>query len=169
MSLEQMRPEVVQNALKPQPSGLQKQLCDKFFDEWTFDRSWFLAAIRCGFQENYAKQYGLMLFHEPYVQCKIKEWELAYPENDKLQKKRDAERLMIRLRDMIERPYPASQVAALGKMAAILGLNAPIKTEQNLTHRGGVMQVPGIAEAEAWEQAASASQSALVSDTNADT
>jgi hypothetical protein len=55
-------------------------------------------------------------------------------------------------------------VSAYGKLASILGMDAPIKQEIDVTHRGGVMIVPMMPTAEDWEKVAEEKQAQLKGD-----
>ncbi len=154
-------------------NSLQMQLCDRFIEEYLHDHDVFLAAIRCGFAKSSARDFGDRIFFEPYTQRKLRE--IRKGEADLSKKKRDRkDEEMVRemLVNMSKRAYPASQVAALGKLIGVLGMNAPIKTENTntTTHRGNVMAVPGIvADMDAWQNQAQASQKQLASETRANT
>lgn len=151
-------------------NDLQKKLCDKFVEEYMFDGSIVLAAIRCGFSRDFARNYGEQIFHEPYTQMELRRRQEQLEEVDeKEQDKIDKKKARHLLRRMSEHAYPASQVAALGKLVGVLGMNAPIRSDVNMNHRGGVISVPAIASLDSWEQTATSSQRQLVSETHANT
>lgn len=155
-----------QQSQEEQLNPLQQALYDKFVDEFLYDNSIYLAAMRCGFNRSYARQYGEEIFHTAYVQNEIKRKREAHFEKDE-KKRIEEEKIRVKslLLRMAETPHPAAQVAAAGKLAAILGMNAPIRTEQTMRHTGGVMRIPAIADIEAWEQAAEQSQMKLQNET----
>ena len=154
-----------QGIIEKELSPVEKQLRDRFVEEFMHDRSPFHAAIRCGFQATFAKQYADQFMNESYVQRKIKELETKVNE-DKEDEISEDEKLVLRtLREAMKVGPFASRVAAANKMSAIRGMDAPTKSEQTIHHRGGVMQVPGISNIEDWEKQASESQGKLISDT----
>lgn len=154
-------------AVEPELTPVEQQLRDLFVKEYLHDRDPILAAIRCGFNKCYAEQYGTQFLGESYVQRKLAALEQAEEEDEAERIAADKRAVLSVLRQAsLVGPY-ASRVAAAAKLAAILGMDAPAKSEQTITHRGGVMAVPAIANLDEWEKAAQVSQDKLVSDTRA--
>lgn len=151
----------------PDLSPLEKQLLDKFVTEYMHDYDVVNAAVRCGFQKAFAKDYGTQFINEPYVLQQIKERERALIADEKVQAEDDRLLVLSVLRQATKVGPYASRVAAAAKIATILGLDKHSKESTGTTHRGGVMAVPGIASIDDWEKAAMQSQSQLLVDTRA--
>ena len=154
----------------PEPESLtfrERALRDLFVVEYLIDYDAIAACQRCGFNYQFAVDYSLKFMREPYVLQKINK--VKFQETDE-ESSLEFDTKRIRASLMAEAHYRgpgsshAARVAALSKLAALCGMEAPKKFEQTINHRGGVMAVPGIASLDDWEQAASASQDALVKD-----
>lgn len=158
----------------PLPSGLpdpekmnprEKALRDMFVSEYLIDFDQVRAAMRCGFDQQFAIEYSRKFMEESYVQKRINEVRFMKVDEKALE---DFDKTRIRSSLMAEAHYygpgssSASRVSALGKLAVIYGMEAPKKVDVNAVHRGGVMAVPGIASLDDWEKQASASQDELV-------
>lgn len=153
-------------------SSCEKALRDEFARQYLLDYDPKAAAIRCGFNAVYADQYAKSFMEEPYTRQKISELSVVAPEKDKQVSAEDMKHriTMSLFREANYRGAGSShgaRVSALSKLASINGLDAPIKTEQTVTHRGGVMAVPGIVSIDEWERVALASQEKLSSEAEA--
>lgn len=143
----------------------EKALRDAFVSEYLVDYDQVRAAMRCGFNRQFAQEYAKLFMDEPYVQKRINEVRFMKTDERALE---EYDKARIKSSLMHEAHYhgpgssQAARVAALGKLAAMYGMEAPKKIEANVAHRGGVMAVPGIAALDDWEQTASASQDELV-------
>lgn len=145
----------------------QKALLDLFISEYLIDFDAVDAAQRCGFQREFAIQYSKQFMDSPYVKRRVKELQLM-----KVDESQDAEFNKARIKSALIREAhymgpgssQSARVAALAQLAKLYGMEAPKKTEATVTHRGGVMAVPGIASMDEWEAAAESSQRDLVSD-----
>jgi hypothetical protein len=151
----------------PELSDRERALRDLFVSEYLVDFDQTAAAMRCGFNRKFAIEYGTKFMAEPYVLQKMNLMKFA--EVDEVdQNEYDSKRVRAAL--MQEAHYfgpgssHAARVAALAKLASLIGMDKPLKTEQTINHRGGVMAVPGIASLDDWEKAASESQDELVKD-----
>lgn len=146
-------------------SPREKALRDLFVSEYLVDYDQLRAAQRCGFNYQFAVEYAKKFMDEPYVQQQINAVKFRdYPERDVAEY--DKKRIIASLMSEAHYKGPGSshsgRVSALAKLAVIYGMDAPKKVEQSVTHRGGVMSVPGIASLDDWEKAAAQSQDALV-------
>lgn len=148
--------------MEPELSSAEKTLRDQFVKEYLFDFDAYQACMRVGFANQFASDYARRLMGEPYVQRRIAELSKVSPSDEKEQAEQDKLLTLRVLREAAQRGPYASRVAAAAKLAAILGLDAPVKSSQEVLHRGGVMMVPSIANLDDWEQAAEATQSKLV-------
>ena len=151
-------------------SGKEKELRDKFVDEYLLDFDQTAAAIRIGFSASFAQTYAEKFMTEPYVRQRIAALQTAMAEDEKIEAELDRRRIRAAL--MREAHYRgpgsshAARVSALAKLASIRDMDAPTKIKSEMTMRGGVMMVPGIANLEDWEKAAQASQGDLQKDSN---
>lgn len=143
----------------------ERALRDMFVSEYLIDYDQVRAAQRCGFVYQFAVEYSQKFMEEPYVQQKINAIKFQ-----KVNEKEMADYDKIRIRNALMAEAHnrgagsshSARVAALAKLAAMHGMDAPKKSEQTVMHKGGVMAIPGIAKLDDWEVAASASQDQLV-------
>jgi len=146
----------------------EKSLRDLFVAEYLVDFDQVKAAQRCGFQFQFAIEFARKFMDEPYVQQQIKRVKLGQdqPIDEKEEEKLNKKRIFATLFQEAHYHGPgsshAARVSALGKLAAMYGMEAAKKTEATVTHKGGVMAVPGIASLDEWEATASASQDQLI-------
>lgn len=145
----------------------EKALRDLFVEQYLIDFNSTLAAQRCGFERDFAIEYGRKFLSEPYVQQAL--MFARFADRDPAQfeaynKKRIMQGLLAEAHYKGPGSSHAARVAALGKLSAIHGMEAPKKLEATLKHRGGVMQIPAIADIGEWEKAAVESQEKLVRD-----
>jgi hypothetical protein len=154
-----------EDALAPQLSEGEKQLRDRFVNEYMVDFDQKAAAIRVGFLPSFAEQYASVFMQESYVQQKIAEKQKESATDEKVESEETKRRIRAALLRESNYRGPgsshAARVGALGKLTQIYGMEAPIKTLQELTHKGGVMMVPAIASIEDWEKAAQLIQEKL--------
>lgn len=159
-----------EEAMAQELSPKEKELRDKFVSEYMIDFDQTAAAIRIGFSASFAQTYAEKFMTEPYVRKQIALMQTALSEDDKLEA--DLDRRRIRAALMREAHYRgpgsshAARVSALAKLASIRDMDAPTKIKSEMTMRGGVMMVPGIANLDEWEKAAQASQGDLQKDSN---
>lgn len=143
----------------------EKALRDKFINEYLVDFDEYRAALRVGFLPSVAATYCKQFMNEGYVQREIARLQREQQLDPKEQQERDRELTLSTLRQAMQNGPYASRVQAAAKFSAILGLDAPIKTQNENIHKGGVMMVPAIANVEDWEKAAQSSQEKLVEET----
>lgn len=110
----------------------EKALRQRFVAEYLADYDAFAAAIRLGYQEAFAQQYAKQFLIEPYTLKLIKEKEAEFgilTEEDQHRKK-----IVSGLyREAHSRFNSGSaRVAALTQLAKIIGIEAPVKTEQQV-------------------------------------
>lgn len=141
---------------------VERQLRDLFVQEYLYDRDRIKAAKRCGFAEAFAKHYAELFWGEPYVQQRLRQEEerIANGEKEDLDKQ-DEKLVRATLRQLAQVGSTTSRVSAAAKLAVILGMDAPAKSEQTVTHRGGVMAIPAIADINEWEAQAGKLQAEL--------
>lgn len=110
----------------------EKALRQRFVAEYLADYDAFGAAIRLGYQEAFAQQYAKQFLTEPYTLKLIKEREAEFgilTEEDQHRKKIVAGLY----REAHSRFNSGSaRVAALTQLAKIIGIEAPVKTQQEV-------------------------------------
>lgn len=154
--------------MAPDLSPREKELRIKFVDEYYKDFNAKRACIRIGFEENYAAAYAARFLGEPFVQQQIAARAEKTIGKEEQKVEDEATKRVIRTRLLAESNYHgpgsshAARVSALKQLADLYGMEAPKVIKNEHLHRGGVMQVPGIADANAWEEAALVSQEHLV-------
>lgn len=148
----------------------EKALRNLFVDEYLIDYNPKKASIRCGFVEPHAAHYAQQFMEEPYVLKRIAEMQ-----STPVPEEQEENRLQI-MRRRIEEGFiqqanyngpgasHGARVAALAKLANFYGMEQASKVEQEVTHRGGVMAIPGIASMDDWEKQALESQAKLTSE-----
>jgi hypothetical protein len=153
------------SAMEPPLSPQEKALRDEFVGYYLEDLDYYKAALRVGFNKAYAMQYAQQFEQESYVQQQIMIRSRQAPLNAREQEQIDKAAVMNTLRLLINNGPYAVRATAAAKMASILGMDAPVKSQADITHRGGVMAVPAIASMDEWEKTAQATQERLVSET----
>lgn len=148
-------------------SPREKALRDLFVEEYMECFDQVVAAQRCGFTLQFAVEYGTKFLAEPYVQKRIKMVKMGIQESAPTEKELEEQnRKIIRTTLMEQAHYygpgssHAARVSALKSLMVLYGMEVK-KSEQTITHKGGVMAVPGIASLDDWEKQASESQDAL--------
>ena len=110
----------------------EKALRQRFVAEYLADYDAIGAAIRLGYQEAFAQQYAKQFLTEPYTLKLVKEKEAEFgilTEEDQHRKKIVAGLY----REAHSRFNSGSaRVAALTQLAKIIGIEAPVKTEQQV-------------------------------------
>ena len=110
----------------------EKALRQRFVAEYLADYDSVGAAIRLGYQEAFAQQYAKQFLTEPYTLKLIKEKEAEFgilTEEDQHRKKIVAGLY----REAHSRFNSGSaRVAALAQLAKIVGIEAPVKTQQEV-------------------------------------
>jgi hypothetical protein len=152
---------------QPDLSDAERALRDLFVAEYLVDYDHIAAAQRCGFTGQFAKDFANKFMDETYVRRALRAAEEKIPtskEEIELETAADKQRIVKWLKqEARSRTNSGSaRVAALARLVSIYGMDAPTKLEQDVTHRGGVMMVPAIADINAWENSAVASQTKLV-------
>jgi hypothetical protein len=145
-------------------------LRDRFVKEYCVDYDQYRAAIRLGYAPAYAKEYSIRFMNESYVLNKIKEQE-TQPEDEYdevIQKKKIVSALWREANNQGAGSSQSARVAALSKLSAFYGMDAPTRSQSELTGKDGkplgegVFVVPGLVTAEAWAAAAEKQQEELV-------
>ena len=146
------------------------ELRDRFVQEYLTDYDPFKAAIRIGYAPAYAKDFCQRFMQEPYVLGKIRDAEGGTTDDldVEVQKKMIVTALWREAKNMGAGSTQAARVAALAKLSAFYGMDAPKKSQTELTGPdgmplgSGVFVVPGMMTAEEWAKQAEAQQEELV-------
>lgn len=148
-------------------SKAERELRDRFVIEYLVDFDAYAAAIRIGFSASFASGYAQNFMDEPYVRQRISQMQR---EQGDPKEETDSTKRQIRAALLREAHYRgpgsshAARVAALAKLMSLYDMDSALKTKNETTLRGGVMEVPAIANVEAWQAAATASQGQLQQD-----
>lgn len=153
----------------------ERTVRDRFVEEYLYDHDAELAAQRVGFPRGVAREYGLKFLEEVYVAREIKRRQLSIPSPDQSEEDRRAAEVQARQQIMAslwrESNYhgPGSsqsgRVAALARLSAMYGFDAPTRTKTEVDVNGGegVFVIPGVVTADQWEKMAQAQQDQLTS------
>lgn len=148
----------------------EKRLRERFVEQYMQDFNVRGAAMRMGFVETVALDFGMKLLNDPYSQQLISLAQSAEPVDEKTEESETKRKIRALLLKEANYHGPGSshsaRVSALAKLSAFYGMDAPVKSKIDITHQGGVMAVPGIASVDDWEKQAEATQEQLVRDTN---
>lgn len=147
----------------------EKSLRDRFVTEYLKDYDKVQAAIRVGYTKMIAQAYCERFLSEPYVlqQIRLRECDPEEESEDAIKKKVTAG--LQREANYFGPGCSASaRVAALAKLAAINGMDAPIRTKNEITMPtgAGMFVVPGLMSIEDWEKLAEQQQAELVKPSN---
>ena len=151
-------PLVMQQELDPQ----EKLLRDRFVAEYLKDHDFFLAAVRVGYVKNVAHEYGSFLVSDPYVQRELARLRTQLPADPKEERKRNQRRLEMLLWELASVGPANARVAAASKLCNIYDMDGATKIKSEVTHKGGVMLVPGIVSVDDWEKQAAKQQDDLI-------
>ncbi len=153
-------------------SHREKALRDLFVNEYLVDYNAVSAAVRCGYNQVYAREMSVRFMHCPYVMQQITLKQQSQEiESDDAMKKRVISGLIRESNYTGPGCSAGARVAALAKLAAIQGMDAPTRTKTELTGpdgqplSGGIFVVPGLVTVEDWEKAAEEQQAKLVAGT----
>lgn len=122
----------------------EKELKDWFVREYLIDYNFKAAAIRIGFNDGLAAEYGQKFRYDPYVQRQITQSMRAEPHDKEAVESQRSQQIMGSLVREANYSGPgashSARVTALSKLATIHGMDAPTKTkvESVVTHKGKV-------------------------------
>lgn len=113
-------------------SAAEKLVRDRFVEEYLKDYDQLGAAIRLGYSEAFASQYATKFMAEPYVRNAItdREEELGLSTEEAQHRRRIVAGLYREANSRFN--SGSARVAALGQLAKIVGIEAPVKSEVNL-------------------------------------
>lgn len=153
-------------------SPAEKALRDRFVTEYLVDYDAWAAAVRIGFLSTVAVQYAQMLLQEAYVQQEIRRLTIGESKDEKAAIKERRRQVEAGLLREAHRMGPGSshmgRVQALKALAKIHDMEAPTRIKNDVTHKGGVMMIPAIANIEDWEKQAAEHQDKLIASSSED-
>jgi len=119
----------------------ERKLRDRFVTEYLVDYDEVQAAIRLGYTEAYARDYGKRFKSEPYTANKIKEMELGDTSEALTPEQIARKRRIAQLERQANYYGPGSshgaRVSALTQICKIEGIEAPVKTETSVNLTAG--------------------------------
>ena len=166
--------EISTSSYAPPLTKGEMELRDRFVAEYLTDYDAYKACIRIGYAPAYAKDFSQRFMQEPYVLGKIRDAEggTAGDLDVEVQKKMIVAALWREAKNMGAGSTQAARVAALAKLSAFYGMDAPKKSQTELTGAdgmplgSGVFVVPGMMTADEWAKQAEAQQEELVRPTS---
>lgn len=162
--------ETITSSLAPSLTKAEMELRDRFVTEYLTDYDAYKAAIRIGYAPAYAKDFCQRFMVEPYVLGKIRDAEGGTTDDldVEVQKKMIVAALWREAKNMGAGSSQAARVAALSKLSAFYGMDAPKTSKTELTGAdglplgSGVFVVPGMVTAEEWAAQAEKQQEELI-------
>lgn len=127
-------------AKAPELDATEKKLRNLFVAEYLIDYDAYAAVLRMGYAQPYAYEYAQRFMGEPYVQQQIKKKEVAAGNANSVEgnKKRIMAMLFREANYRGTNSSHSARVGAISKLASIHGMDAPIKTETEVSVRGGI-------------------------------
>lgn len=163
--------EELESKVQASLSHSEMLLRDKFVKEYLRDYDALAASIRIGYSLAFAKEFSARFMSETYVLNKIKQLEVASEEcdmDDEVAQKRKVYASLWREANYVGLGSSQSaRVAALAKLSSFLGMDAPTRSQQELTGKdgaplgAGVLVIPGVMTADQWAEQAEAQQAEL--------
>jgi len=152
--------------MSPTLTNEEIALRDLFVFEYLKDWDAIAAAIRCGFNGQFAQEWAKKFMDETYVRVRIKQGEMLLSGEGR---RAEQARKRIVMAGLMREAHQwggsqAARVSALTTLARVHGMDAPRPGGRASTTKEGmgVMVVPGIAKAEEWQAVAMPSQRKLV-------
>lgn len=117
---------------------LERELRDRFVDEYLKDYDQTRALIRCGYAQQYAKDYAIRFMAEPYTLSRLEEKsrELGVMTEDDIHRKRIIAGLYREANNMGTGSSHGGRVSAYSQLSKILGIEAPVKTQTEMKVTG---------------------------------
>jgi hypothetical protein len=151
-------------------SAPERNLRDRYVAQYLKDYDSYKACIRLGYSVPFAKEYAVRFLNEAYVLNKIAEAECR-PDpvvgSDEEEKKKIVAALWREANNMGYGSSQSARVAALAKLSAFHGMDAPTRSKSEVTGadgqplNAGIFVVPGLMTAEEWEKQAEEQQEQL--------
>lgn len=142
-----------------------RAIYDSFVTEYLKDFDTFKACLRLGYRADQALNFSRKFIIEPYVQfivsSRLRDVELANSDTD-VQNERDKNTVMAALRDVVNNGDVGERISAAKVLSDILGMKAPIRTENKTQMQQSVMIVPATQSIDDWERSAMEQQEKLI-------
>ena len=126
----------------------ERDLRDRFVEQYLEDYNATLALIRCGYAKQYASDYSSRFMMEPYTQNRIAQRmkETGLTSDEEKNKSFIIKRLVGIINDQSN---PASaRVSALTQLSKVQGVEAPIKTQTDVNLKATGMDLSHLSLAE---------------------
>jgi hypothetical protein len=143
----------------------EKLTRQQFVTEYLKDYDARKACLRIGYSNLFAKDFAERFMNEPYTVKLIAEYEGGTLPGEEIDDEKEKKRILNALwREANSMGSPAAaRVAALSKLTAIFGMEAPTRSHIDVNNNeGGVFVVPGIMNEDQWSNQAAKQQSDLV-------
>lgn len=126
-------------------------------------RNAYKACIEIGFMEAYAADWAKALIGESIVQQLIRQAEREEDSEEAALERQRKYRAWMEHEATYYGPGSShgSRVSAIAHLMKMEGMEAPVKTETEVTYKGGVMMVPALTSPEEWGNLAAKSQADL--------
>jgi hypothetical protein len=126
-------------------------------------RNAFRACIEIGFMEAYALDWAKVFMNEGAVRRLISKFEMEEDSEEAAIERQRKYRAWLEQEATYYGPgcSHGSRVTAIAHLMKMEGMEAPVKTETEVLHKGGVMLVPALTSPDVWEKSASVSQNEL--------
>lgn len=147
----------------------EKKTRDQFVQEYLKDFDPYRACIRIGYSNLFAGDFAKRFMEEPYTLKRIADVQGGVLDGEEINEEKEKKKILNALwREANSMTSPAaSRVAALAKLTAIFGMDAPSRSNVNVTgNEGGVFVVPGIMNEAQWALQASTQQAELIKPTS---
>jgi hypothetical protein len=133
-----------------------------FVKEYLRDFDAYRACLRLGLLSQFANKWKDILMGEAAVQRMIATALETIGDEDERALDADKQLVLSKMRMVALSGENKDAVNAAKVIAQMRGFNAPIKVDQSVVNKGGVMVVPATASLDEWERAALESQQSLV-------
>lgn len=122
----------------PQLTEHERAIRDRYVKEYLEDYDPVAALIRCGYAEQYARNYSSRFMMEPYVRNAISAKEIeAGVHTDQDQHRQKIIKGLYRIANS-QVSSGAAKVGAYAQLSKVVGIEAPIKTQTVLPQVGGM-------------------------------
>lgn len=146
----------------------EKATRQQFVKEYLKDYNEYRACLRIGYSPLFAPDFSKRFMNEPYTLKLIAEAEGGTLPGEEFDEDKEKQKILKALwREANNTASPAAaRVAALAKLTAVFGMDAPSRSQVNVNAgEGGVFVVPGIMNEVQWAAQAATQQAELVKPT----
>lgn len=113
----------------------EKEIRDQFTDYYLEDQNGYRACLRIGYSPGFAKQYAEQFLEEEYTLnlIALKKGRIGAGQSVEVHKQNIIAMLYSEARDRSSGSSQSGRVAAIGRLCAIFGLDAPTRSQQEVT------------------------------------